>query len=210
LEELVLKIGYDPSNMKVAEDMIKKKNDNIASLRKQLKFPPTEDSHAKEIAKKEGEKDEMLKLLMEQNTQLKEMEVEMEKLVKEKEQLKPIEVIPLNSIPILGVSTTSVTKVPSATPLTSLEKTANLAKSMEKMNLQETEINRLKKEIENLQELKSYFHISLSKENQVTDQLKQELQQLQKKTVTGKTLAEVKESVWIDITKSMNEIWPMI
>jgi hypothetical protein len=28
--------------------------------------------------------------------------------------------------------------------------------------------------------------------------------------VVGKTLAEVKESVWTDITKSMNEIWPMI
>jgi hypothetical protein len=85
------------------------------------------------------------------------MEAKMEKLVKEKEKLKPMEVIPLNAIPISGESTTSVTEVPSATPLTSLEKTVDLAKSMENMNLQETEINRLKKEIENLQELKSSF-----------------------------------------------------
>jgi hypothetical protein len=35
---------------------------------------------------------------------------------------------------------------------------------MEKMNLQETEINRLRKEIENFQELKSSFQTSLSKE----------------------------------------------
>jgi hypothetical protein len=28
--------------------------------------------------------------------------------------------------------------------------------------------------------------------------------------MAGKTLAKVKESVWTDITKSMNEIWPMI
>jgi hypothetical protein len=104
----------------------------------------------KEIVEKEGEKDEMCKLLLEQNAQLKEMEVEMEKIVKEKEQLKPMEVIPLSAIPILRVSTTSVTEVPSATPFTPLEKTADLAKSMEKMNLQETEINRLKNEIENL------------------------------------------------------------
>jgi hypothetical protein len=82
LEELVLKIGYDPSNVKAVEEMIKKKNADIASLRKQLKLPPTEDSQAKEIAEKEGEKDEMLKLLMEQNAQLKEMEAEMEKLLK--------------------------------------------------------------------------------------------------------------------------------
>jgi hypothetical protein len=81
---------------------------------------------------------------------------------------------------------------------------------MEEMNLQETEISRLKKEIENLQELKSSFQTSYSKEKQTSDKLKQELQQLQKQTVAGKTLVEVKESVWMDITKSMNEIWPMI
>jgi hypothetical protein len=34
LEEMVLKIGYDPANIKVAEEMIKKKNANITSLRK--------------------------------------------------------------------------------------------------------------------------------------------------------------------------------
>jgi hypothetical protein len=44
LEELVLKIGYDPSNVKAAEEMIKKKNADIASLRKQLKLLPIEDS----------------------------------------------------------------------------------------------------------------------------------------------------------------------
>ena len=107
LEELVLKIGYDPSNVKATEEMIKKKNAYIASLRKQLKLPPIEDSQVKEIA----EKDEMLKLLIEKNAQLKEMEAEMEKLLKEKEQLKPMEVIPLSAIPILGVSTVSVIEV---------------------------------------------------------------------------------------------------
>jgi hypothetical protein len=60
----VLKIGYDPSNVKEAEEMINKKNDDIASLRKQLKFPPTEDSQAKEIAEAENEKEELLKLIM--------------------------------------------------------------------------------------------------------------------------------------------------
>jgi hypothetical protein len=86
LEELVLKIKYDPSNVKVVEEMLKKKNVDIASLRKQLKLPPTEDSQAKEITETKGEKDEILKLIMEQNAQLKEMEAELEKLLKEKEQ----------------------------------------------------------------------------------------------------------------------------
>jgi phage terminase large subunit-like protein len=67
LEELVLKIGYDPFNVKEVEEMLKKKNADIESLRKQLKLPPTEDAQAKEIAETKGEKDEMLKLIMEQN-----------------------------------------------------------------------------------------------------------------------------------------------
>jgi DNA-binding transcriptional MerR regulator len=137
LEELVLKIRYDPSNVKVVEEMLKKKNFDIASLRKQLKLPPMEDAQAKEIAETEGEKDEMLRLIMEHNAQLKEMEAELERLVKEKEQSKPIEVIPLSTVPLIGVSTTSVAEIPSTTPLTALEKTVELEKSME-MNLQET------------------------------------------------------------------------
>jgi hypothetical protein len=34
LEEMVLKIGYDPTNVKAVEEMIKNKNADIASLRK--------------------------------------------------------------------------------------------------------------------------------------------------------------------------------
>jgi len=122
----------------------------------------------------------MLKLIMEQNAQLKEMEAELERPVKEKEQSKPMEVIPLSTVPLTGLSTTSAVEIPSATPLTALEKTIELAKSMEEMNLQETEISRLKKEVENLQELKSSYQTSYSKEKQTSYKLKQELQQLQK------------------------------
>jgi hypothetical protein len=68
LEELVLKIGYDPSNVKAVEEMLRKKNVDIESLRKHLKLPPMEDSQTKDIAETEGEKNDMLKLIMEQNT----------------------------------------------------------------------------------------------------------------------------------------------
>jgi hypothetical protein len=99
----------------------------------------------------------MLKLLMEQNAQLKEMESETERLLKDKEQAKPMEGIPLSAIPIAGLSTTTVTTIPSVTSVPLPEGTTDLAKSMERMNLQESEISRLKKEVENLQELKTSF-----------------------------------------------------
>ena len=42
LEDLVLQIGVDPSNIQVAHTLIKQKNDDITALRKQLKLPPNE------------------------------------------------------------------------------------------------------------------------------------------------------------------------
>ena len=113
----------------------------------------------------------MLRLLMEQSAQLREMEVKMEKLLKEKEQTKTVEGITLSTIPIIGLSTATaiVTVVPSATTEQVPEGTIDLAKSMERMNLQESEISRLKKELENLQELKTSFQTSLSKEKKVNE-----------------------------------------
>ena len=42
LEYLILQIGVDPSNVQAVEVLIKKKNDDIAALRKQLKLPQSE------------------------------------------------------------------------------------------------------------------------------------------------------------------------
>lgn len=49
MEDLVIKLGYDPNSVKFAEEMIKRKNDDIQSLRKQLKLHTTEYPQTKEI-----------------------------------------------------------------------------------------------------------------------------------------------------------------
>jgi len=156
----VLKIGYDPSNVKSAEEMLKKKNVGIESLRKKLKLPATEESLAKDMDETKNEKEEMLKLIMEQNAQLKEMEAELERLVEEKEQETPMGVIPMSAIPLTRVSTTSTTvivEIPSAAPVTVVETLETLETSMEKMTLQGGEIKKLQQEIEQLQKLKYSF-----------------------------------------------------
>jgi ribosomal protein L21 len=81
-------------NVKVAEDLLKKKNVDIASLRKQLKLPATKYSQAKEVVENKGHKQEMLKLIMEQSAQIREMEASMDKLIKEKEQNVQMVMIP--------------------------------------------------------------------------------------------------------------------
>jgi len=52
-----LKIGYDPTNVKAVEELLKRKNVDIAHLRKQPKLPAIEYSQIKEVAKTEGHKD---------------------------------------------------------------------------------------------------------------------------------------------------------
>jgi hypothetical protein len=162
LEELVLKMGYDSSNVKAIEDLIKTKNDGIASLRKRLKISTTEDLQAKYMAETEGQKEEMLNLIMEKNDQIKEMEVELDKLVKEKEKNVTMTFIPLNEFPIIGVSTimtTSVTtrEIPAATSTTAPNVAEKLAKVMEDMTRQGAEIRKLHEEIQNIQKIKSMF-----------------------------------------------------
>ena len=63
------------------------------------------------------------------------MEAELERLLKEKEQSTPMEFIPMSVVPLVGVwtttiSTTNTTEIPSTSPLTVLEKTIELEKSM--------------------------------------------------------------------------------
>ena len=67
LEDLVIKIGYDPSDVKVAEDIIRNKNISIALFRKQLKIPSIEPPQNKEIGENEKHKEEIIKLIIEKN-----------------------------------------------------------------------------------------------------------------------------------------------
>ena len=60
LEDLILQIAVDPSNVQAAEALINKKNDDIAALRKQLKLPQSEHPRSKEILQEHKEKEDMM------------------------------------------------------------------------------------------------------------------------------------------------------
>lgn len=49
LEDLVIKVGDDPTNINATEELVRKKNIEIASLEKQLNLPTTKDPLAKDI-----------------------------------------------------------------------------------------------------------------------------------------------------------------
>ena len=71
LEDLIIKIGYDPSDTKVAEEVIKNKELDIAALKKLLKLPATHDPLTKEIEETKSIKADMMKLIVEQSIQIK-------------------------------------------------------------------------------------------------------------------------------------------
>jgi len=106
-------MGYDPSNINFAKELVKKKNVEVSALRKELKFLASKDPMTQEIEENETQKSDMMKLIMEQNLQIKQMEDQMEKLVKEKEEVVKkanisIDVVPLTPISITTTSTTCI------------------------------------------------------------------------------------------------------
>jgi len=63
-------MGYDPKNFNGAEELIKKKNADIAALEKQLKLPPTEHPQTKEVLENQNQRDEMMNLILQLTAQL--------------------------------------------------------------------------------------------------------------------------------------------
>lgn len=112
LDDIVIKMGYDPSNVKVVEEMIKRKNVDIQDFKKQLKLPTTEDPQTKEVGELEKGKERMFKIIVEQNLQIQRTETELESRLKEKEQ-QPNEakIIPIETTSIAGTSTTSIAAI---------------------------------------------------------------------------------------------------
>ena len=60
-----MNIGYDPLDIKVVEEVIKKKEVDIAALKRQLKMPATHDPLTKEIEETKNLNADMMKLIVE-------------------------------------------------------------------------------------------------------------------------------------------------
>lgn len=110
------------------------KNANIETLRKQLKLLSIEDTQAKGVGELEKEKENMFKIIIEQGSQIKDMEVEMEKLLQEKEWLSHLAIVPLTTVPI-SLSTTAWASTSIAAPAQNIDSPNELVKAMEDMSI---------------------------------------------------------------------------
>lgn len=66
LDEIIIGLGHDPKDSKGIEALIKKKEEDITALRKQLKLPPSRHPQTAEVIKKKSE-EEMMDLLLQLN-----------------------------------------------------------------------------------------------------------------------------------------------
>ena len=129
LEDLVIKLGHDPNDIKVAGKLIKKKNEDITSLKKQLKLPHLEQPQKKEVLESKTNHEEMMDLVLQLNYQLKEMEKELNILIQVKQaslENAPAIVIPIVTIAIPSTLATSFapTTPMATTPPTSIASTS--------------------------------------------------------------------------------------
>jgi len=84
LEEIIVDLGHDPKDPKGVKALMKKKDDDIAALKKQLRLPPTvHPQNAKLVQEKEAE--DTMDLLMRMNQRIIQMEKELERTVQGKQ-----------------------------------------------------------------------------------------------------------------------------
>lgn len=71
LEDLEIELGHDPKDIKAIEQIIKKKNDDIAALKKQLKIPQLQHLQTQEVLEIQTKHEELMELVLKLNDQLR-------------------------------------------------------------------------------------------------------------------------------------------
>lgn len=84
LEDIIIDLGHDPSNPKAVQALMKKKEEDIAALRKMVKIPATLHPQTEGVAKKKKD-EEVMPMLLTLHNRLIETEGALEEALKQKE-----------------------------------------------------------------------------------------------------------------------------
>ena len=63
MEEIIIELGHDPNDPKGVQALMKKKDEDIAALRKQIKLPPTLHPQTEGVAQQKKDQDVVALLL---------------------------------------------------------------------------------------------------------------------------------------------------
>lgn len=85
LDEIIIELGHDPTDPKGIQALMKKKNEDIVALKRQIKLPATMHPQTIEIAQQKEEQD-VVALLMTLHKRLIEIESALEASLKAKQE----------------------------------------------------------------------------------------------------------------------------
>ena len=130
-------------------------------------------------------------------------------MIKEKEHNPQVSIVPLNAMPLITIPTTGATT--STTPLAqSIDSAEKLTKAVENMSIQTKEIKRLHGQVKALQDQKTKSEASHLAEAHKSQRPLERIQKAERESAICQILAQDKESIWMDIINSINDIWSCI
>lgn len=159
---MVIELGHDPKDIKDTEELIKKKNDDIATLKKELNIPHLQHPQTQEVLESKTRHEELMHLVLKLNDQLREIENELNNLIQLKQTYigtSSVNVIPTATIfvpstlaaslaPTMPMATTQPVSTKSTLVVGTLgEEVERLVKAMEEMSIQTIEMNKLKEKV---------------------------------------------------------------
>jgi hypothetical protein len=226
LEDIIVEQGYNPKDLKGAKALMKKKEDDIAALRRQAKLPPTIHPDTAQLAQ-EKQVDQAMELLLAMNQRLAEMEAELEKAMQQKQgETAPqppqtstdVQVAPTvqtaaapvtTAAPITATSaagTTTETTAPAGSSL-SMEK---LMKEVKELEGQVSEINVTKEKLAKLEASYDKSKRTVAEREREVKALRKTIAELEKKLNFEEVIAETRQMIWTAIGQEITNQWEFI
>jgi len=218
LEEIIVDLGHDPKDPKSVRALMKKKDDDIAALRKRLRLPPTEHPQTEEL-QKEREAEDQLDLMMKLNQRVIDLEGDLEKALQSRREESaswPSQTVPTNvaapsatvTPPILPTTidaTAATTTIPESTM--SMDE---LKRAIKEIELQATEIKEAKEKLAELEQKYDKSKVTVAEQTKEIKALKNRIKSLEKELSLGKAFAEIKKLLWAKINQSITGQWRSI
>jgi len=226
LEDIIIEQGYDPKDLKGAKALIKKKEDDIAALRRQAKLPPTIHPDTAQLAQ-EKQVDQAMELLLAMNQRIKEMEAQLEKAIQEKQgetTSQPLQTstniqsAPPAQTAAAPITTPAPTTATSATGAT-VEATAaaesslsmeEMMKAVKELEGQVSEINVTKEKLAKLEASYDKSKMTVAEREREVKALRKTITELEKQLNFDKVTAEIKQVIWTAIGQAITNQWEYI
>jgi len=203
LEEIIIGLGHNPKDVKSIEALIKKKDEDIAALRKKLKLSASRHPQTEEIIQKNS-KEEVMDLLLKMNERLDETEKELEQALKNKESIIPVVTTQVDTG--TGTSVEGRQKE-SAQVNTPNPNSDELVKQMESLKLRVSELQTTKLQLTNLEQKYDISKKTIADQTREIKRLEKLVEALEKDLALEMPLKQINEILWNNIKQSIKDIW---